>query len=356
MKKLFLLSLIALSGTSALIHAKNDSLLLNSSTQEPYIVVNNKILAKVNGTPITVMDVMKKMDLIFYQQYPQYSSSPQARFQYYQANWKYMLSEMIDKELVLADAKEIKMTVSAGDVRQEMESLFGPNIIENLDKVGMTFTEASQLLESDIMLRRMMYTRAQSKAIAQVTPQVVRKFYDEVAKDLIRDNEWVYSVITIRHKDSQKAAEAAHLINQWLVEEKLPLKELEAKYKSSPPPHKYPPSLNISEEFKTKEKELSDTYKSILVTLTPDTYSAPIVQKSRVDNSTVVRIFYLKTMTPGGVVPYAELEDKIKDKLIAEAVTKETEAYFKRLRQHFNVQEDQIKDVINSDFQPFVLK
>ena len=39
------------------------------------LVVNNQILAKVNGKPISVIDIMKKMDLLFYRRFPQYTSS-----------------------------------------------------------------------------------------------------------------------------------------------------------------------------------------------------------------------------------------------------------------------------------------
>src|ERR1700733_15248143 len=81
------------------LQAVNESLLLSS--QEPQIVVNNRIIAKINGKPISVMDLMKKMDILFYRQYPQYASLVMARYQFYQANWSYVLSEMIDKELIL---------------------------------------------------------------------------------------------------------------------------------------------------------------------------------------------------------------------------------------------------------------
>src|ERR1700730_13068687 len=70
------------------------------------IVVNNRILAKVNGKEISVFDVMKKMDMLFYRQFPEYTSSMQARFQFYQVSWKRVLQDLIDKELIMADAEE----------------------------------------------------------------------------------------------------------------------------------------------------------------------------------------------------------------------------------------------------------
>lgn len=354
MKKNILISaLLAITCFAA--EARAESPLLGSS-YEPHIIVNNRILAKVNGKAISVIDVMKKMDVLFYRQFPQYSTSPQARYQFYQANWKSTLSENIDKELVLGDAEESKLVISAGDIRQEMETLFGPNIIENLDKIGLTFNEAYQMILEDITLRRMIYFRVQSKAISQVTPQKVRDYYDKFAKDNLRDNEWVYNVITIRHKNSTKGAEAANLAHHLLIEDKIAIPDLKAKFEEVSNSSIKKTSVSVSEEYHTKEKELSENYKITLLALTPNSYSLPIAQKSRSDNSTVFRIFYLKNMVSGGVIPYNEIDEKIKQKLLDEAINKETELYFIKLRQHFDVQDSQLDEIFASDFQPFVLK
>lgn len=331
-----------------------DSLLMGS--KEPQVIVNNRILAKANGKPISVIDLMKKMDMLFYRQFPQFASSPAARYQFYLANWKSVLSEMIDKELIVADAEESKLEVSAGDVRQEMELLFGPNIIENLDKIGLSFDEAYEMVLADITIRRMMYFRVQAKALAQATPLKIREYYDQVAKNTIRDNEWVFRVVTIRHRDPTKAADMANRVQALLQEDKVPFDDIQAKLKENGSDSKRQPTVNISEEYHTKEKELSEAYKTTLSALTPDSYSMPISQKSRADNSAVIRIFYLKEVIPGGAIPFKELEAKIKDKLVSEAADQESKAYLGRLRQHFHTQEDFLPELISTDFQPFMLK
>ncbi|MEI8365771.1 MAG: SurA N-terminal domain-containing protein [Parachlamydiaceae bacterium] len=332
-----------------------DSSLLGGG-QEMRITVNNRILAKANGKAISVVDIMKKMDMLFYRQFPEFTSSSQARYQFYMANWKHVLSEMIDRELIVADAEESKLQVGASDVRQEMESLFGPNIIANLDKVGLTFDEASDMILADITLKRMMYFRVQMKAFSQATPQKIREYYDEVAKTNIRDNEWVYNVITVRHRDSVKAANAASVAYGLLVEDKIPLADLPAKLEEIVQSSVKSPSVKISEEYHTKEKELSDSFKKTLTSISPGEYSIPIAQKSRTDNSTVVRIFFLKNMISGGVIPFSEMEAKIKMKLIEDGIERESLAYITKLRQHFDVQDSHMQELLSSDFQPFLLK
>jgi hypothetical protein len=329
---------------------------LFNTEQELQITINNRILAKVNGKAISVMDLMKKMDMLFYRQFPQYMSSVQARYQFYQANWKPVLEELIDKELILADAQEAKLPISAGDVRQEMEILFGPNIIASLDKAGLTFEEASKMILADLTIRRMIYFRVQSKAVNSVTPQLIRNYYETYAKDNIRDNEWVYKVISIRHREAKKAEEVAKQAHHLLTIDKIPQSELDKRLTELWTSPRRAPNLTISEELHNKDKELSEIFKATLATLPMDSYSQPISQKSRADNSTVYRIFYLKSMIPGGTIPFNELESKIKDILIDQSIGKESDSYLNKLRQHYDVQEKQLKEILASDAPPFILK
>lgn len=352
MKK-FLICCLFLHLASSSLHAKADSFFFGQE-EKLHLVVNNRILAKVNGKAISVIDVMKKMDMLFYRQFPEYTSSVQARFQFYQVNWKHVLQELIDKELILADAEEVKLPISPGDVRQEMESLFGPNIITNLDKVGLTYDESLKMVQGDITIRRMVYLRANSKALKKVTPQVVRTAYEEFAKNNIRPEQWQYYVISVRDPDATSGAEIANRIYQ-LLEEKTPPTELLAKLKTEMTLDKKT-SVNVSEEFHHTEKELSEAYKEILTKLESGAHSRPIPQKSRTDKSTVFRIFFLKELKAGGPIPFSEVENELKDKLLDEASAKESEAYLKRLRLHFDVQDNHLKEMIEAEFQPFELR
>ena len=299
-----------------------DSLLLGQE-EDFRIVVNNQILAKVNGKAISVLDVMKKMDMLFYRQFPEYTSSVQARYQFYLVSWKRVLQDLIDKELIMADAEESKVQVSGGDIRQEMELFFGPNIHANLDKVGLSFEEAYRMGQSDILLKRMLYLRSHMKALKQVTPQVIKNAYEEYAENNIIPAKWVYKVISVRDTNPTFGAEAANQAYKQLTEENRPLDDLKIKLLklASVAPST---SINISDEIQNIDSELSPNYKDILSQLSNNSYSHPIAQKSRQDGSTVFRIFYLQNMTPSQKVPFSDMETPIKDKLLDEISGKET--------------------------------
>jgi hypothetical protein len=319
-----------------------------------HIVVNNRVLAKVNNKAITVVDVMKKMDVVFYKGFPEYANSKMARHQFYTVNWKQVLQDCIDKELILADAEENKMELSNGDIRQEIEHLFGPNIIANLDKIGMTLDEAWEIVKSDIIIRRMMMARVNQKASRNVYPKDVKAAYEDYVNKFERTNEWVYQLISVRDPDGKTAKAAAANIYGLLSQQAYPVDKIVevAKEQGILEPTT---TVNLSKDLRHKDKELSPAYKEILEKLQDGTFSQPSAQKSR-DKSTVYRIFYLKQKEAHEPLPFTEVANKLKEKLIMDAVDKETVVYLDKLHERFAVDLDAIMKNIPADFQPYVLK
>lgn len=354
MKKIFIIVCLLLNASVTTAYAVGESLLFRPEEPIKHIFINNRILATVNDKKISVIDLMKKMDVVFYRQFPQYTSSVPARFQFYQVNWKKILQDLIDKELIIADAEENKLAITNGDVRQEMEMTFGPNIIMNLDKAGLSFNDAWQIMRDEIIIRRMIFLRANAKALRIVTPQDIRAEYEEYIKTNIKPEEWEYNVISIRDSDPAYAAEAANFAHHFLTEDKGSLSDLPPKIQDITPFGKTS-KITISETFKHQEKDLSPAYKEVLSTLKADTYTQPIAQKSR-DNSSVFRIFYLKKYTAGGPPTFNEVANKLNDKLLEETIDVETTAYLKKLHLHYHVHEGDIKELIADGFEPFVLR
>jgi hypothetical protein len=218
----------------------------------------------------------------------------------------------------------------------------------------LTFNEAWKMVQDDIILKRMIYIRVHSKALRQVTPKDVRDSYEEFAKNNIKKDEWIYQVVSIRNSDPVRGAETAQFAYHLLAEKQIPLKDLPAHITTFAD-WSSKTKLNVSEEFCHTEQDLAPNYKETLSQLQANSYSQPVAQKSRKDNSTVCRIFYLKEMKPGGVIPFNEAENKLKEDLLGEVIDKETAAYLKKLRKHYSVQESDLKETAGN-FEPFVLK
>lgn len=353
--KIFLFLSLALMGASTLQAIKNESL-LKSKRDEPKIFINNRILARINGKPISTYDLMKKMDLTFFRQYPEYSSSTEARFQFYGLSWKHALADMIDKELILADAQESKIEVSSGDVRQEIELSFGPNIIANLDKAGITFEEATKIMQEEILIRRMLSGRVHAKAMRLVTPSRVRVAYDEFIQDPAntRLTEWSYRIVTIKERTLDRTEAAAKAAYQLLMEGVSP-DQLTAKLKERKVLGRKG-KVTVSNVIKNNDKEISSDYRNILITLDKGMYSQPFANKSRSNNTTVYRILSIEGKTPGGIPSYNEMEANLKEKLLDQEIDKETDSYLSKLRQHYHIRQTDLEAYLPSDYQPFTLK
>lgn len=323
---------------------------------EPKIFVNNRILARINGKPITTFDLVKKMDLTFYKQYPEYVASNPARFQFYQYGWKHILNDLINEELVLADAKESKIEVSAGDVRQEMEEQFGPNIIENLDKAGMTIDEAFKVVQAELTLQRTIGARVNTKALRVVTPIKIKSAYDEFIQNPENRSltKWNYRFATIKDRDIKKTEALAQAAHQLLMDgvtldallDTMNTRKMLGRNAK----------ITVSNEITNNEKELSENYKKALEGLEVGKYSQPFPFKSRALKTTVYRILYVQEIMPGGFPTFKEIEPKIKQKLLNEAADKETEIYLEKLRQHYHVRDVDLQAMVPDDYQPFILK
>lgn len=352
---IFILGALALSTLSNLSALPSDSLM--SREESTKITVNNRILAQVNGKPISTFDVMKKMDILFFKQFPEYTTSIVARYQYYQINWKAILEELVNKELILADAETSKVEVSGGDLRQEMEELFGPNIIANLDQLNLSFDEASKIVQGDILIRRMIGGRVHNKALRSLTPTRLRKKYEEFAsnQDNARLTEWKYMVLNVRDRTPERAEELANKAYRLLIEEGVSPEKVEQTLKDRQLVGRRA-KITLSDEIVNNEKELSDSYRDILKDMDAGMYSQPTAHKSRVENAPVYRIFYVKERLQGGMPTFKEMEAKLKDKLLVESIDEETDLYIKKLRQHFHFQDADLNAMVPADYQPFSIR
>lgn len=315
-------------------------------SQEPKIAVQNAILAQVNGKTISMIDVKKKMDMVFHQSYPHLADSNQARFQFYQASWRHVLMDMIDNELIISDATDKEIKLTDGEVREVLEERFGPNVMQTLDKIGLTYEETWKMLKNELMVQRMTWWFVHSKAISNVTPQDIRQAYRLYLEQNPAYSEWKYRVISIRVNEPDDAL--AEKIREVLSES---AKEPdEAMLKTFEVPSV---SIALSNEFTAKTQDLSDIHKASLESLTPGTYSKPSFQTSRSDKKTVYRIFYLAGKNDHPSPSFEDLSQNLKNELIQKAVVQESEGYLGKLRKYYGFDTDQ---TIPEDLHPFSLE
>jgi hypothetical protein len=291
MKFRSLLVSIALISTPPLLHG-NVSLLPMGQQNGNKLVLNNRIVAKVNDKTISVLDIMKKMDVYISRYYPQYSDNIQAKHQYFTTHWKDVLVQMIDGELMLLDAEKIQLKISDSDVREALLERFGPNVMSSLDKLQLSYEEA-KMIYTDLIVERMSWYRINSKALQNVNPNDVKIAYADYLKKNPPQEQWDYQVVSIRAKDEsigQKIVKEAHSL---FDSTKHSLNEVIEQVKASIP-ESAEVTISVSEDFTTTSRTISESHKQVLMNLMVDSISAPVRQLSKADQSVVYRLFLLK--------------------------------------------------------------
>lgn len=328
---------------------------MNFSPQgEPQISVKNRILTTVNGNAISVVDVMKKMDMLLHQNYPQFADSPQARFQFYATSWRPLLMEMIDTELILSDAEEKEVKLTDGEVREEMEERFGPGVQLTLEKIGLSYDDAWKMVRKELIVRRMLWFFAQSKAIQSVSPQAIRQAYRQYLAEHPPYQEWTYRVITLRSEGEEGPA-LAHDVSQLLATAEASLEAATEQLKTWESQHPGA-AIAVSNEYVAKDCDLSESHRSVLATLAPGSYSQPIAQESRVEKKPIQRIFYLADKNDHPAPAFDELAPQLKNELTQKAMAKESETYMRKLRKYYGFDQDGLKETLPENLQPFALE
>ena len=315
------------------------------------IVIYNRILAKVNGKTLSVLDVMKKMDLFLQKYYPDMVHSKLARYQFYSSQWRDYLSQIIDQELMLADAEILEVKVTDAEVREEMLNRFGPNIMPILDELGMTYDETRKMIHDELVVQKMMWFRVHSKALTLVNSQDIKHAYKDYCKKNPALDEWQYQVLSIRSKQ-QEAGEMLAKRAFELLESRMQIAALPEQL--SKPDDEM--TITLSPELQADDKSISASHKEVLMTLAENSYSQPIAQVSRVDNSIVYRIFHLIKHTKNELPAFQNMADKLKEQLLQQASNKEHTAYITRLRERLSYDEKHMQEILPSDYQPFALR
>ncbi|MCB1135563.1 MAG: hypothetical protein KDK78_04775, partial [Chlamydiia bacterium] len=317
----------------------------------PKMVVSNRILANVAGKPITVFDVMKQMDMHFHQRFPEYASSPMLRYQFFQANWRQTLLDLVDKELIMADAREVGLPVKKGDVRDELERTFGPHLMVALSQIGMSYEDAYRMVEEEISIRRMVFMRVHYKAQQQITPGVVKDEYERYVCNFDSNPVWTYRVLSIRGRNAEEQALVANRAETLQKEGIADLTELKKRLETEGLPEGV--SISVSSDFEHRAEDLSAAYLASLRTLNSGEMTSPIAQNSR-DQQRIYRIFHLLACDESHPEDFGDRSRDIENAMLQDAVVEGRVKYIQSLRERFRVQDD-IAALVPEDFQPFQL-
>lgn len=322
-----------------------------SNIRKPQIMINNHPLAKVNGKTISLIDVVKKMDIFLYDYDPNIELSITDKVQFYISRWEETLEEMICNELVILDAKQKEIEANDGEIREELEQRFGPNIVASLDQLGLSYNEASEWIRSELMIRQMMWYKVHSKVLQIITPQVIKDAYQNYLEKNPPVKHWTYRVLTVRGTDKNACEELTNRAYDMLSNRKKTLEEVQKKLKEK----NTLVTITLSDELSGDTPNISKQHYEAIKNLSVHTFSTPVSQLSRFDKSVVSRIFYLDSFQEKLPASFDDMHDRLKNKLLNETADKEKNLYFNSLKKRYGFDKVSPRMPIADDYQPFMI-
>ena len=312
------------------------------------IVVENRVLATVRDQVVTVVDVMKKLDMVFCQQFPQYRGVPEARYEFYRANWRRIFEELVDRQLIISLAEEKQFTVTNGDIREELEEVFGPNVMMNLYEEGLSLHEVHEMMKADILLRRIISFYVHSPVVSSITPEVLRAAYQRRIEELKGKEGWVWRSVTVKAKGKDCPKEVADTVWKLLENDHLPIEAILVKL---------PEGIEcvVSSPFRSEQKEVAPAIQQILEKLPLQSHSEPIPFTNRTDPHQSWRCYIVDERFEPKPPTFFELEAALREELASPEITKHTITFFDDLRRQHHVKHLFTSEQLLS-FEPFQFK
>ncbi len=297
------------------------------------VVINNRPLIKIQNQTLSLLDVIKKMDLFIEQGFPQAKESPLARMQFYMHNWQYTLNDLVDDLLILQEAEDKEIKVSDGDVHEEMNERFGSSLLSKIDAMGMRYDDIKAMLHSELMVKQILSHKVHTKTMQQITPSAIKEAYSEYVKANPPKQYWTYQTLTFRGEmeEIEKLAHASHaLLKQNRYEN---LSQLYQHLQDTAPETV---TISLSPTLEGDQFSLSQTHLQVLNTLSAKTpFSSPVKQAGRLDTS--FKIFHFHSYTYTEPEKFEALYTTLQDDLYHKIFRKEKHRYTQHLRRKYNI-------------------
>lgn len=317
--------------------------------KEPSLHFNNRPLAKINGKTISLIDVINKMDLALFDYNPEFLNSTVARYKFYIQSWKQTLEDMINTEMILLEGEEKELKATDGEIREAMLERFGPSIIASLEMIRLTYEDAREMIRKELIVEQLIGVKVHTKAMQAVTPQVIRKGYEEYLAKHLSEEKWTYDVLSIRGKHKEGCEKIGQMAYTLLHNHEKGLEEVAKELQEEGI------QVTLAADLTSDRKSLSKDHQEILKTLTPNSFSKPLTQVSRFDQNTVVRVFHLKSHQTPPPASFEELYEKIRHSLLNVKFSEEKKLYMQALTKRFGFDQHDPRLPLPENYTPFVL-
>lgn len=298
--------------------------------QEVRVQPDRRVLARVRDSVITVADVLKKMDLVFYQQFPQFRSLLKERAKFYEMHWKRVLQDLVERRLMLILAEENHFEISHGDVREELENMFGPNVLLALYEAKVPLDDASEMVRQDIMMRRLFTFYVRSAVLNSVTPQKIRERYEEKYGKEKPQEKISWSILSLKSPEDVDSRAIMAKVIASLNEKTSTLEDQKAAL-----PEKC--EITVSPLFITEKSQISTSLRPILEAAEQNQWTSPFQIKDSKSGVLKWVSYRVTGRSLGEKVSLAAVEDEIREELLSPILEERRKSFIDDLMKKYDV-------------------
>lgn len=319
--------------------------------EQPELFINNRVLAKVKDKTISLIDVVKQMDIYAYENDPSIATSPEKKFQFYMQSWRYFLDQLINNELMIFESEGKDVKISDGDVREEILNRFGPNVQETLHQLNLTLEEAKDLIHTDLLAQKIQGYYVHAKAFHSVTPERIREAYETYLSKHPAHTQWKYQFLTVRGADEAVSKDVAQKAYSLIHEKHLSLQEAV----DSLSPENSDIKITLSRDVEGSDADIAEQHKTILKTLEVNGISSPQEQTSR-SAEKVYRLFHLENREHIEPKTLGEVHSELRDAMIRQLISTGLEQYIGKLRTKYDISAENNTLLVPEGYIPFELR
>ena len=291
------------------------------------VAIHNRVLFKVDeDTVVTTLDVIHKLNVLFYSTCPQLVDSVSARSQYYSAMWPVVLESVINEFLMAADAKAKKIFIDPTSVNQEIEGMFGRDLSPFAKFFDMTPEDVFNVVHRILVAQRIEGMMVRSRVMLKVTPGMVKARYQKLLEEASQISQWTYRVLTVKASSEFLANKIAGKVQERLNEDAVWDKErLTAMVLSQGG------QLICSEDFIREDMQLSDAHKKALEEICfPEERCGKALE-----HASGLKLFVLFDRSTKTLEPLEKMEAQIKQHLMLELAEEEETNYKNKLHARY---------------------
>lgn len=308
------------------------------------IAIHDRVLFKINEEQvITTLDVIRKLNLLFYSSYPHLANSLSARSQYYATMWPVVLESVIDEFLMATDAEEKRITVDPTVVNQEIEEMFGNDISALYTHFDMTPQDVFAVMARTLVAQKAMSMMVRSKVMLKVTPIRIREHYQQLVDEAAKTHIWKYRILKINCSSEELALQIANKIQKRLNQTRSWDKERLTAYALS-----LGGSLHCSEEMVRNDYEISEVHKLELENVSYPTFMCGQPQ----EHKSGYRLFVILDRSTKSIQPLEEMETQIKQQLFALDAQQIESQYRDKLRSRYGYHSSMITKLLSEEAPP----